>query len=280
VGLLSSQCVAGSWIFSFPQALRTFRTNADAWTWTGNHGAGVTREIFTKVKVSVGGSWGWSVDPTGSVDDGIYARIVEGQGLDTGKMLYNPGVFLYTSKNGLTSQRLFTSPYLLQASASDLEVVSVPVSRNASWTQTGIGVGATFGPWKSVVLALSGNWTGTFYSHVQEGSQTDQSLAFQYGIPVGTDTVPAVLVLRDSTSKKEYLVGDTKSNAALVPWLWKIHRRDQCWSTQATLTWKPKNWASLRAAWAWSRNISNLGEYVDGASYLRNVVSIGGAVAW
>jgi hypothetical protein len=213
------------------------------------------------------------------LNDETYARVVEGQGLDTGGTLYSRGVFLYTG-NGLTSQFARNSPYLLNASVSDTQRVQIPVSRNADWTQDGLGVGATFGPWKSVVFAISGQWTETFYSHVQEGSQADPSYAYQYSIRVDTFNLPTVLVLRDSTTKNEYLVGDTKSNATLVPWLWKIHRRDQCWTAQAIAIWKPWNWASLRASWTWSRNISNLAEYVDGASYVRNVVSVSGSLSW
>jgi hypothetical protein len=44
--------------------------------------------------------------------------------------------------------------------------------------------------------------------------------------------------------------------------------------------WKPRKWVSLRAAWTWSKNISNLEDYVEGASYVRDVVSFTGAVSW
>jgi hypothetical protein len=97
---------------------------------------------------------------------------------------------------------------------------------------------------------------------------------------VDTSKIPVVLVLRDSSSKAQYLVGSTTQTAPLVPWLWTVHRRDQCWTTQVVAVWKPVRWASLRAAWVWSRNISNLDNYVDGASYIRNVVSLSGALSW
>jgi outer membrane receptor protein involved in Fe transport len=162
----------------------------------------------------------------------------------------------------------------------NLAKVAVPVSRNTDWTQPGLGASAAFGPWKSISVVFSVQWSETYYTNLQEGTQADQSLAATDTMVVDTSKIPVVLVLRDSSSKAQYLVGSTTQTAPLVPWLWTVHRRDQCWTTQVVAVWKPVRWASLRAAWVWSRNISNLDNYVDGASYIRNVVSLSGALSW
>jgi hypothetical protein len=277
VGSIAAQWIRGAWSVSTPQTVRTLRTNAGAWNWSGVHALGAAREVVPLVKVSAGGSWAWNLDRAGSVDDEIYARVLEGEGLDTTKSLRQSN--LYRSGR-LVNGQFAISDLLSRFSVADLQIVTVPVSRNADWTQVGASIGATFGPWKSIALGLSGQWSETFYAHAQEGVQVDQSYAYHDTVVAQPDTIPMLLVLRDSTLKNEYLVRARLQDGPLVPWLWKIHRRDQCWTTQATATWRPRKWLSFRAAWTWSRNISNLGDYVDGASYFRNVVSCSGAVTW
>jgi outer membrane receptor protein involved in Fe transport len=164
--------------------------------------------------------------------------------------------------------------YLATVQESDLQGFTYPVSRNTDWTQPGVGATVALGPWSSLSLDLSAQWAETIYTHDQEGVNVDQSMADHLA-----DTV--LLVLRDTTTKKEFLVGSTTANAPLVAWSpWKIHRVDQVWTAQAVLVWRPKRWLSFRASWAWTRNISNVAQYVDGASYERNLIAGSGAVSW
>jgi hypothetical protein len=272
VGSISPSWSPSGWSLDLPQTLHSLRMNSDQWILTGSHAVSVSRELLPGAKISAGGSWSWNLDPSGPVDEYVLVRVVEGEGLDSAKNLYSAQ--LYTGKP-LTP--LNTSSFLGSGgTGSDLEDVQLPYSRNTDWTQVGANGAITLGPWASVTLVLSAQWAQTDYSHDQEGPEEDRSLA-----ALGPAPDYALLVLRDSTTKNEFLVGSTTSSVPLVPWrYWKIHRRDQCWTTQVVAVWKPVRWGSLRAAWTWSKNISNLDNYVDGASYIRNVVSFNGVLSW
>jgi len=272
---ITPQWSRDSWDITLPQTLRTLRTNSSPWTWTGSHGLGISKTVNPMVKLSVSTAWSWNIDPSGPVDDEVWARVVEGDSLAEGKKvldvgLYAPNLAVANSPGG----QFTVQKNLATVSEAQLQGFTYPLSRNTDWTQPGVGAGVNLGPWHSLSLDLSAQWAETIYTHEQEGVNVDQSMADH---PV--DTV--LLVLRDTTTKKEFLVGTTKADAPLVAWSpWRLHRVDQVWTAQAALVWRPRRWLSFRASWAWTRNISNVAEYVDGASYERNLVAGSGAVSW
>ena len=272
---ITPQWSRDSWDITLPQTLRTLRTNSSPWTWTGSHGLGISKTVNPMVKLSVSAAWSWNIDPSGPVDDEVWAMVVEGDSLTAGKGVLNAGLYTPNLNSDPPPGLNFSETrYLATVQESDLQGFTYPVSRNTDWTQPGVGATVALGPWSSLSLDLSAQWAETIYTHDQEGVNVDQSMADHLA-----DTV--LLVLRDTTTKKEFLVGSTTANAPLVAWSpWKIHRVDQVWTAQAVLVWRPKRWLSFRASWAWARNISNVAQYVDGASYERNLIAGSGAVSW
>gem|GEM_PF-1728130 len=279
---LTPQWSRSSWEISLPQTLRTLRTNSSAWTWTGSHGLGISRTVNPMVKLSASAAWSWNLDPSGSLDDEVLAQVVEGDSLAAGKGVYDVGLYApnLTSNPGPRHNNFNELNYLTAVSEAQLQAFTYPLSRNTDWTQPGVGAGINLGPWHSLSLALSGQWAETIYTNDQEGVNVDPSLA-DHNTDTTLSPYPILLVLRDTTTKKEFLVGTTAADAPLVAWSpWKIHRVDQVWTAQATLVWKPKRWLSFRALWTWTRNISNVAQYLAGASYERNLVAGSGAVSW
>jgi hypothetical protein len=264
-----------SWEISLPQTIRTLRTNSSAWTWTGSHGLGISKTVNPMVKLSASAAWSWNIDPSGPVDDEVWSMVVEGDSLAAGKGVLDVGLYAPNLTSGKSPIGKFTVPaYLATVSEAQLQGFAYPLSRNTDWTQPGVGAAVVLGPWSSLSLVLSAQWAETIYAHDQEGVNVDPSMADHLA-----DTV--LLVLRDTATKKEFLVGSTKTDAPLVAWSpWRIHRVDQVWSAQTVLLWRPRKWLSFRASWAWTRNVSNVAQFLEGASYVRNLVAGSGAVSW
>lgn len=279
---LTPQWSLSSWDITLPQSLRTLRTNSSAWTWTGSHGLGISKTVNPMVKISASAAWSWNIDPSGPVDDEVLAQVVEGDSLAAGKGVYDVGLYApnLTSNPGPRHNNFGELNYLTAVSEAQLQAFTYPLSRNTDWTQPGVGAGIDLGPWHSLSLALSGQWAQTIYTHEQEGVNVDPSVA-DHNTDSTISVLPILLVLRDTTTKKEFLVGTTAADAPLVAWSpWKIHRVDQVWTAQATLSWRPRKWLFFRASWGWTRNISNVAQYLAGASYERNLISGSGAVSW
>ena len=253
----------GRWTFTFPQSMRTQRTNSDPWAWSGSHGAGATIAPVALWKLSASASLSWFSDPSVRSDAPYTSQLVlEGKGLAAGDSLYSS-----------TRTELALAMEML-SSIADTSQMSWPLSRSQSWIQPGLGLGTTLGPWHDVVVGASVGWSQTRFTTRQEGWFVDPlDAASEFGY---------VVVLRDSTDGHRYVVRSTTRSDApvLVPLDWSLRRRDDSWSMQLSLSWRPRKWANLRAAWSRTRNTSNLEEYVDGSSYVRDVVSLSGSASW
>lgn len=268
IAALNPTWKVGHWSFGAPQSIRTLRTNSDSWGWTGAHSASIGRTVGPWLNLSLSGTGTWYRDPTGSSDVELeYQVVIPRHNLTPSQSLYPAGspTLQFLDSAVLGGQIQMAYPSLL----------TVPSNRDQSWLQAAFGAAASAGPWHGLTAGLSATWSETRYLHDQAGYFVNPVLA--YSVDTGI-----ALVIRDTASGQDYIVRSIspRDSALLVPLFWNHKRRDQCWTLQTTLTWKPKSWLSLRASWTWTRNISDLEDYVDGASYVRNVVSLSSSVSW
>jgi len=232
----------------------------------------VGRSMANWLNVSLSGTGAWYNDPASATDMDM--------GYQTRLMRQNltPGMPLFQNQ-GPTLANLDSTALEREIQASLQDSLWIPQSRNQSWVQYGLGLGIALGPWHGLSGGLSASWSQTLYSHTQSSYYVNP--AYWYYDTIGW---AGTIVFRDTISGQDYVVKSISPHDApspsLVPATWSAHRRDQCWSTQTSLSWKAAKWLSLRAAWTWTRNVSNLEDYVDGASYVRNVVSLSSSVSW